>query len=101
MKTAENNICPRCTGPVPDEEHKGQFPGALSRVADVEICSMCGQDEAVALLLTEGKENGMVPQKQWPIDREVVVKRMSSLFPLNNRNTSDALKFLQRRWVKE
>lgn len=79
MKRAENNICPRCLGPVPDEAHKGQYPGALSRVADVEVCSLCGLDEAAAELITGGEETGMVPVEQWPIERADVDRRMEPL----------------------
>lgn len=71
--------CPRCGGDVPSTEHKGQYPGALSRVADVEICSLCGEDEAVASLLTGGKEKGLIPQSQWPIARADVERRMAPL----------------------
>lgn len=50
MKRAENNKCPRCGGDVPDVEHKGQYPGALSRWdgnGPIEVCSQCGQDEGL------------------------------------------------------
>lgn len=41
--------CPRCGGPVPDEEHQGEYPGALSRWDNrTEVCSRCGSEEAVA-----------------------------------------------------
>jgi len=39
--------CPRCEGPIPNEAHHGQYPGALSRTDnETEICSSCGHDEA-------------------------------------------------------
>lgn len=40
--------CPRCGGDVPNADHKGEYPGALSRHEQgVEICSACGTDESV------------------------------------------------------
>lgn len=48
MKKAEDNICPRCGGDVPNTEYKGQYPGALSREDnETEICSNCGVVEAL------------------------------------------------------
>lgn len=84
MKTAENNTCPRCLGPVPDEAHKGQYPGALSRVADVEICSMCGQDEAVGYLFNNKGETGMIATELWPIERADVIRRVGPLSMFQN-----------------
>lgn len=43
-----NTVCPICEGAVPSEEHKGRFPGALSRFDNnEEICSACGTAEAM------------------------------------------------------
>lgn len=47
MIKAKKNQCPRCGGLVPNAAQVGQYPGALSRIADYEICSECGQDEAM------------------------------------------------------
>ena len=44
---AKNHVCPRCGGNVPNDRDKGRYPGALSRVANYEICSQCGTDEAI------------------------------------------------------
>jgi hypothetical protein len=39
--------CPRCGGGIPNNEHRGAHPGALSRVDnETEICSDCGTKEA-------------------------------------------------------
>lgn len=84
MKEAENNICPRCLGAVPSEADKGKYPGALSRVADVEICSLCGQDEAIGHFFTEG-ETGMIPVEQWPIARQDVERRTAPIQILEQR----------------
>lgn len=81
MKNAENNICPRCLGAVPTEAAKGEYPGALSRVADVEICSLCGQDEAVGGMFSN--ENALIPQDQWPLSREDVERRTAPFQILN------------------
>lgn len=80
MQKAENNVCPRCGGGVPSDERRGEYMGALSRVADVEICSMCGMDEAVAFLVTAGRENGLVPVEQWPIERDTVINRTAPFY---------------------
>ena len=43
-----NTVCPICQGAVPSEEHKGLYPGALSRFDNnEEICSLCGTAEAM------------------------------------------------------
>jgi len=47
MIKAKNCVCPRCGGSVPNDHNKGQYPGALSRVTDYEICAQCGVDEAL------------------------------------------------------
>lgn len=49
---AQDFICPRCGGDVPNSEHKGEYVGAISRVTrgtghGVEVCSACGEDEAL------------------------------------------------------
>lgn len=39
--------CPRCGGAVPNEMHRGEYPGALSRFDnETMICSDCGTQEA-------------------------------------------------------
>lgn len=54
--------CPRCTGLIPNNESPGAYPGALSRVADVEICSACGADEAMSVI-----RDGLVAPYDWPM----------------------------------
>ena len=59
MTNLFNEDCPRCGGPIPNAEFKGKYPGAASRWADrtVEVCSACGQDEALiqwAAAMTDG-----------------------------------------------
>ena len=40
--------CPRCRGGIPNNEQRGEYPGALSRSDNkTEICSGCGQEEAM------------------------------------------------------
>lgn len=69
--------CPRCTGWIPTDQNPGEYQGAMSRVrvgrghpanesfpvdyADrsVEICSPCGEDEAIG--------HGIVPIEEWPV----------------------------------
>lgn len=48
MKEATDHICPLCGGDVPNTEHKGKYPGALSRADnETEICSACGTAQAL------------------------------------------------------
>lgn len=45
-------ICPRCNGYIPNNEQAGEYPGALSRVDNkTEVCSACGQAEALEQML--------------------------------------------------
>lgn len=47
-----NHTCPRCLGGIPNDLQRGAYPGALSRWDNkTEICSTCGQDEAIEHLL--------------------------------------------------
>jgi len=40
--------CPRCGGFIPNDEHAGEYMGALSRLDNrTEICSKCGEIEAL------------------------------------------------------
>ena len=44
--------CPRCGGHIPNNEHPGAYPGALSRTDNkTEICSDCGSMEAIDQLM--------------------------------------------------
>lgn len=51
-------VCPRCLGYIPNNLTPGKYIGAISRIADEEICSDCGEEEAVV---------GLIPRSQWPI----------------------------------
>lgn len=43
-----DHMCPRCGGGIPNDAMRGQYPGAVSRWDNkTEICSMCGQEEAM------------------------------------------------------
>lgn len=65
MKKAPNNICPRCTGPVPNAERKGEYIGAMSRTDnETEVCSACGTAEA----MEEFTGSGLTPQTNWPVN---------------------------------
>jgi len=40
--------CPRCGGGVPNDQHPGEYPGALSRYDnETYVCSSCGSAEAM------------------------------------------------------
>lgn len=77
MKLPSPRRCPRCTGWIPSDENPGEYPGAMSRVRvgrgapeteftkayatrSVEICSPCGEDEAMG--------HGLVPIEEWPVE---------------------------------
>lgn len=56
-----NMECPRCLGPVPNKDHVGEYPGALSRTDNqTEICSDCGTAEGWEQFV--GK---LLPQSRW------------------------------------
>lgn len=62
---AKDHICPRCLGDVPNTLHKGEYPGALSRVDNAtEICSDCGSDEAMTQFANKGL---LQPISAWPL----------------------------------
>ena len=45
----EIKMCPICSEPIPNREHAGKYCGAISRKDNVtEICSACGNAEAMA-----------------------------------------------------
>lgn len=59
-------VCPRCHGMIPDNAAPGTHSGARSRTSkktDIEICSACGDDEA----MRQYEENTLVPRSQWPV----------------------------------
>lgn len=52
MKKAEPDeygrpVCPDCGNFVPNNATPGEYPGALSRRGDYEVCSECGVREAM------------------------------------------------------
>jgi hypothetical protein len=61
--------CPRCEkNKIPSNEHPGEYPGAMSRITVdgrriIEICSMCGEDEA----FEEFFQCDLTPVGSWPI----------------------------------
>ena len=45
-------FCPICGGYIPNAEHRGKYPGAMSRYDnETEICSLCGSAEALAPMM--------------------------------------------------
>lgn len=60
-----NIICPRCLNGVPNNVEIGKYMGALSRTDNqTEICSACGEVEALEDYLTGFPK----PQKDWLIN---------------------------------
>lgn len=48
MAEKSKPVCPRCGWYIPNNEHAGQYPGAISRRDNkTEICSDCGTLEAL------------------------------------------------------
>ena len=44
--------CPICRGMIPNNQHPGAYPGAMSRFDNhTEVCSMCGSVEALIGLM--------------------------------------------------
>lgn len=62
------NICPRCQSDwIPNNAQPGAYPGAISRADNkTEICSACGEDEAMKDFFAGGCET----VEQWPARRE-------------------------------
>jgi hypothetical protein len=51
-ETHPKGLCPICSGPIPNEKHRGKYPGALSRWDnESEICSACGTAEALSPMM--------------------------------------------------
>ena len=47
-------FCPICGGYIPNAEHRGQYPGAMSRFDnETEICSLCGSAEALGPMMND------------------------------------------------
>lgn len=65
------HICPRCkTDWIPNNEKPGKYPGAISRADNkTEICSACGEDEA----LKDYFEGGCEPVAEWSVKRTYTV----------------------------
>jgi DNA-directed RNA polymerase subunit RPC12/RpoP len=58
----DDNTCPRCGGGIPNNERRGEYPGALSRTDnDTYVCSQCGQDEAIETMM----DGAPMPQSKW------------------------------------
>lgn len=65
-------ICPRCTTHnwIPNNEKPGAYPGALSRADNTtEICSACGEDEALKDYFGEGCED----ISEWPVEISMIL----------------------------
>ncbi len=57
-EVAKLPVCPICKGYIPNNLTPGAYPGAISRIDnETEICSECGQNEAINDWLT-GHPNG-------------------------------------------
>jgi hypothetical protein len=66
------DICPRCkTDWIPNNERPGAYVGAISRADNkTEICSACGEDEA----LKDYYEGGCEPVNEWAVKRKYSVE---------------------------
>jgi hypothetical protein len=65
------HICPRCkTDWIPNNAQPGKYPGAISRADNkTEICSACGEDEA----LKDYFDGGCEPVEDWAVTRAYTV----------------------------
>lgn len=84
-KQIDMNICPRCEGLIPSNEHHGQYMGAISRLTrgqdahkPIEVCSTCGREEA----LQEHFEGFASPVKDWPVMTSDAILRRSEAFEI-------------------
>lgn len=62
------HICPRCKSDwIPNNNQPGEYPGAISRADNTtEICSACGEDEA----LKDWFDGGCEPVEEWAVERK-------------------------------
>ena len=62
------NICPRCKENwIPCNNRPGEYPGAISRADNkTEICSACGEDEAIK----DHVDGGCELVTAWPVQRK-------------------------------
>ena len=69
-------FCPICDGPIPNAEHRGKYPGAMSRYDnETEICSLCGSAEALAPMMDDDAQITMkvgYQNRDWEIWKEGV-----------------------------
>jgi hypothetical protein len=58
---------------VPNNDHPGAYPGALSRADnETEVCSACGTDEALGAFL----DGYIAPVDTWPVERKYELPEM-------------------------
>lgn len=71
------NICPRCEGLIPSNEHWGEYMGAISRLTrepgkpTLEVCSACGTEEA----MQEFEFGSATPESEFPVMTEWAIQR--------------------------
>lgn len=67
-------ICPRCKDNwIPCNERPGEYPGAISRADNkTEICSACGEDEA----LKDYFDGGCESVEEWAVERKYSVREV-------------------------
>lgn len=70
----EHPVCPRCGGLIPNNEHPGEYPGAVSRVDNMtEICSACGLEEALQQFEAQSAD-AATPISAWPVESDRAVQ---------------------------
>lgn len=65
--------CPRCVEHrwIPNNDKPGAYPGAISRADNsTEICSACGEDEA----LKDYFDGGCEPVSEWPVELQFTTR---------------------------
>jgi hypothetical protein len=78
------NTCPRCLGGIPNDEHRGEYPGAQSRYDNkTEVCSACGADEAMREFTFGLYRSGNARILGWPLKSSNEFKPIPAVLPVD------------------
>ena len=95
----EKYLCPRCGGLIPNNINWGEYAGAISRLplADedetgLEICSDCGQEEAII----QFTGNRLQETDEFPIMTDLAMARRFEAIAIIDRH-NHKVKSIQRR----
>ena len=95
----EQYLCPRCGGLIPSNINWGEYPGAVSRITkadedetDLEICSDCGQEEAII----QYTGNHLQQPDEFPIMTDLAMARRFDAIAIIDRH-NEKIKRIERR----